>query len=58
MVVVAGRIGKAIVEIELDDKDFKSKTGQATGGLDSQMKGLKGTIMGVVAALGLSLIHI
>jgi len=47
-----GSAGKAVVELDLDDKDFKGKAGQATAGLDSNMKKLGGTILGVVGALG------
>lgn len=51
--VVRGSAGRAVVELDLDDKEFKGKTKQATAGLQSNMKALGGTIMGVVAALGL-----
>jgi hypothetical protein len=51
--VVTGRLGKAVVELDLDDKAFKRETGQATAGLDSQMKSLQTTVLGVVSALGL-----
>jgi len=43
---------KAIVEISLDDKDFKRKTGQATAGLESGMKNVGTAVLGVAAALG------